>query len=105
MQAKFCKFTHVLHYSKSLFARKTGIVLGQLRVKEKRNEISAVPELLDLINVQGCTITSDAMSCQKKTVQKIVDNKCDYDNALKDFQMSAEFDPKGFRQLYYEGIV
>lgn len=52
----------------SAWANKAGIVLGQLRVDDKSNEIPAVPELLDLIDVSGCTITSDAMSCQKKTV-------------------------------------
>ena len=46
--------------------QKTGIVLGQQRVDEKSNEIPSVPQLLDLIDVQNCTITSDAMSCQKK---------------------------------------
>lgn len=55
----------------SAWANKTGIVLGQMRVDEKSNEIPAVPQLLDFIDVQNCTITSDAMSCQKKTVQKI----------------------------------
>lgn len=54
----------------SAWANKTGFVLGQMRVDEKSNEIPAVPQLLDLIDVQNCTITSDAMSCQKKTVQK-----------------------------------
>lgn len=50
----------------STWANKTGIVLGQNHFDEKSNEISAVPQLLDLIDVQKCTITSDAMSCQKK---------------------------------------
>ncbi len=54
----------------SAWANKIGIVLGQQRVDEKSNEIPAVPELLDLIDVQGCTITSDAMSCQKKQCRK-----------------------------------
>lgn len=85
----------------SAFASKTGIVLGQLRVKEKSNEISAVPQLLDLINVQGCTITSDAMSCQKKTVQKIVDNGCDYVICLKGNQGTLHEDVK----LYFESAL
>ena len=53
----------------SAWASQTGVVLGQLKVKEKSNEIPAVPELLDLIDVKNCIITSDAMSCQKKTEQ------------------------------------
>ena len=47
----------------SAWANKTGIVLGQMRVDEKSNEIPAIPQLLDFIDVQNCTITSDAMSC------------------------------------------
>ena len=67
----------------SAWANKTGIVLGQMRVDEKSNEIPAVPQLLDFIDVQNCTITSDAMSCQKKTVQKIREKNCDYAICLK----------------------
>ena len=59
-------FIHVV----SAWANKTGIVLGQMRVDEKSNEITAVPQLLDLIEVENCVFTSDAMSCQKKTVEK-----------------------------------
>lgn len=40
---------------------------------EKSNEIPAVPELLDLIDAEGCVFTSDAMSCRKKTVEKIIE--------------------------------
>lgn len=54
----------------SAWANSAGVVLGQVRVNEKSNEIPAVPELLDCIDVKNCVITSDAMSCQKKTVQK-----------------------------------
>lgn len=62
----------------SACANKAGIVLGQLRVDEKSNEIPAVPELLDLIEVENCVFTSDAMSCQKKTAEKIISKHCDY---------------------------
>lgn len=82
----------------SAWANKAGIVLGQLRVDDKSNEIPAVPELLDLIDVSGCTITSDAMSCQKKTVGKIIDKKCDYVICLKGNQETLYDDVK----LYFE---
>jgi len=82
----------------SAWANKTGIVLGQQRVDGKSNEISAVPQLLDLIDVQGCTITSDAMSCQKKTVQKIREKDCDYVICLKGNQETLHEDVK----LYFE---
>lgn len=54
----------------SAWASHAGVVLGQIRVDEKSNKIPAVPELLDCIDVKGCIITSDAVSCQKKTYKK-----------------------------------
>lgn len=54
-----------------------------MAVEEKTNEITAVPELLDLIDVKGDIVTAGAMSCQKKTVEKIIDKKADYTIGLK----------------------
>lgn len=85
----------------SAWANKTGIVLGQQRVEEKSNEIPAVPKLLDLIDVQNCTITSDAMSCQKKTVQKIREKNCNYVICLKGNQETLHEDVK----LYFETAI
>ena len=82
----------------SAWAGKSGIVLGQQRVDEKSNEITAVPELLDLIDVKGCIITSDAMSCQKNTVKKICEKNCDYVICLKGNQETLHDDVK----LYFE---
>lgn len=82
----------------SAWANKTGIVLGQKRVDEKSNEIPAVPQLLDLIDVQNCTITSDAMSCQKKTVQEICKKNGNYVICLKGNQETLHDDVK----LYFE---
>lgn len=82
----------------SAWANKTGIVLGQMRVDEKSNEIPAVPELLDLIDVEGCIFTSDAMSCQKKTVEKITGKNCDYVICLKGNQETMHENVK----LYFE---
>ena len=87
-------FIHVV----SAWANKTGIVLGQMRVDEKSNEITAVPELLDLIEVENCVFTSDAMSCQKKTVEKIISKHCDYVICLKGNQETLHKDV----QLYFE---
>lgn len=91
---------HVIHMI-SAWAGKTGIVLGQLRVDEKSNEIPAVPKLLDLIDAEGCIFTSDAMSCQKKTVEKIVKKKCDYVICLKGNQETLHDDVK----LYFEAAL
>ena len=59
------------------------MVLGQVKTNEKSNEITAIPELLDVIDVAGCIVTIDAMGCQKKIVSKIIDKKADYVLALK----------------------
>lgn len=87
-------FIHVV----SAWANKTGIVLGQMRVDEKSNEITAVPQLLDLIEAENCVFTSDAMSCQKKTVEKIISKHCDYVICLKGNQETLHEDVK----LYFE---
>lgn len=59
------------------------LVLGQVKVNEKSNEITAIPELLAALAIEGTTITIDAMGCQKEIAQKIVDSKSDYVLALK----------------------
>ena len=52
-------------------------------MKKKTNEITAVTELLNLIDIERAIITADAMSCQKKIVKKIIDGKADYNIGLK----------------------
>lgn len=68
------------------WASENGICLGQRKVDGKSNEINAIPELLDLLNVSGCIVTIDAMGCQKKIAQKIRDRKADYVLCVKDNQ-------------------
>lgn len=70
----------------SAWASANGITLGQRKVDDKSNEITAIPELLDLLNVTGCIVTIDAMGCQKKIAQKIRDEKADYVFSLKENQ-------------------
>lgn len=67
----------------SAFASELGIVLGQLKTEEKSNEVTAIPELLDLIDIKKAVITIDAMGCQSKIVEKIVDKEADYLIGLK----------------------
>ena len=67
----------------SAWACETRLVLGQLRVDGKSNEIPAVPELLALLAVDGCIVTADAMHAQKATAQAILDRGGDYVLALK----------------------
>ena len=61
----------------------TGISLGQIAVDSKTNEIPAVKELIEILDVEGKIITADAMHCQKETAEKIIDNKGDYVLQLK----------------------
>lgn len=61
----------------------TGISLGQKTVDSKSNEIPAVRELIEMINIEGMVVTADAMHCQKETEQVIIDNKGDYVLQLK----------------------
>lgn len=70
----------------SAWANEQQMVLGQLAVEEKSNEITAVPQLLDILDVSGCIVTADAMSCQKETVKKISEKKADYVLSLKENQ-------------------
>lgn len=67
----------------SAWSSKDRISLGQVKVDEKSNEITAIPELLSLINVKKSIVSIDAMGCQKKIVEKIVEQKGDYAIALK----------------------
>lgn len=62
----------------SAFATSNRVTLGQIAVEEKSNEITAIPKLLDLLTVKGCTVSIDAMGCQKDIAKKIRDKKADY---------------------------
>jgi predicted transposase YbfD/YdcC len=67
----------------SAWACETRLVLGQLRVDDKANEIPALPALLALLTLDGCIVTADAMHCQKNTAQAILARGGDYVLALK----------------------
>lgn len=62
------------------------MVLGQKCVEEKTNEITTVPLLLELLDISGCIVTADAMSCQKEITKKIINGKGDYVLSLKENQ-------------------
>ena len=67
----------------SAWSAKNGVVLGQRKVDDKSNEITAIPKLLELLDMTGATITIDAMGCQKTIAQKIIDGGGDYILSLK----------------------
>ena len=70
----------------SAFAEANQLTLGQVAVEEKSNEITAIPELLDLLCVSGALVTIDAMGCQKEIAAKIVERGGDYVLTVKDNQ-------------------
>ena len=74
---------HGAYHVVSAFAAENRLVLGEICVAEKSNEIEAVPELLDMIDVSGAVVTADAMSCQKAVAAKIVQRGADYVLSLK----------------------
>ena len=74
-----CSAIHMV----SAFATANGVVMGQVKTEDKSNEITAIPELLDLLSIKGCLVTIDAMGCQKEIAAKIVDKGADYLLAVK----------------------
>ena len=69
-----------------------GLVLGQRKTREKSNEITAIPELLQTLNLRGTTVTIDAMGCQTKIAKTIIDGGGDYLLAVKDNQPTLHQD-------------
>jgi predicted transposase YbfD/YdcC len=76
----------------SAYATEAGLVLAQCAVDGKSNEITAIPELLDMLNLKGAIVSIDAMGTQKEIVQRIVDKGADYVLALKGNQPSLHED-------------
>lgn len=68
----------------SAWASENQLVLGQSKIDEKSNEISAIPELLACLQLRGCLVAADALNCQTKTAQTILDQEADYLLALKE---------------------
>ena len=65
------------------WAVRNGISVGQMEVGSKTNEITVVPKLLEMLDVKGATITSDALNCQKEIAKKICESGADYVLAVK----------------------
>ena len=81
-QSKEKKAIHMI----SAWAHDAGIVLGQIATEEKSNEITAVPMLLETLDIGNCIVTADAMSCQKTITKAIVSQGGDYVIGLKENQ-------------------
>jgi predicted transposase YbfD/YdcC len=68
----------------SAVCRSYGLVVGQVKTDEKSNEITAIPDLLDMLHIKGCVVSIDAMGCQKEIASKIIHEcKADYVLSLK----------------------
>jgi len=78
----------------SAWASQERLVLGQVKVAQESNEITAVPALLELLSLEGVTVTVDAMHCQRATAEAIVDKGGDYVMAVKANQPALHGDVK-----------
>ncbi|EPS2616032.1 ISAs1 family transposase, partial [Escherichia coli] len=67
----------------SAFSTMHSLVIGQIKTDEKSNEITAIPELLNMLDIKGKIITTDAMGCQKDIAEKIQKQGGDYLFAVK----------------------
>lgn len=74
----------------SAWSKANQISLGQIKVDEKSNEITAIPRLLEVLVIKGCLVTIDAMGCQRNIAEKIVEKGADYILAVKGNQGTLE---------------
>ena len=92
---------HKAYHVVSAFVRENRITLGELKTDEKSNEITAVPELIDMLDLNGAIVTADAMSCQTNIAAKITEKQADYVLGLKGNQASLLNDVS----LYFEDFM
>ncbi len=83
------------------WSSETGLTLGQIACEDKSNEITAIPELLKLLSLRGCTVTIDAMGCQKEIASQIRDQGGHFVLAMKGNQPGLEED---MQELYVDAI-
>jgi predicted transposase YbfD/YdcC len=86
----------------SAWAVKNQLVFGQLKTEEKSNEITAIPALLEKLNLQGCTVSIDAMGCQTKIADKIISGGGDYVLSLKGNQGNLHEQVEEFFEIAQE---
>lgn len=93
--AKMKKYKNPLHIVSAQIAE-YGITYGQKAVDGKSNEIPAVRELLELLEIKGCLIVADALNCQKETAKSIVENGSDYLLSVKENQLNLNREIAGY---------
>lgn len=84
--------SHAYSHIVTAYATNCGLSLAQLKVDEKSNEITAIPKLLDMLDLEGSIVTIDAMGCQYDIAAKILEKKADYIFSLKGNQSSLRGD-------------
>ena len=95
-QRRACNKQESIPYVVSAWASTNGLTLGQVKVDEKSNEITAIPKLLRVLELEGCIVTIDAMGCQKKIAREIIEADADYVLALKGNQTAAHEEIRAF---------
>jgi predicted transposase YbfD/YdcC len=92
----------------SAWSKEHRLVLGQTKVSSKSNEITAIPALLDMLDLSGCIITIDAMGTQKLIAEKIIEGNCDYILSLKNNHPTLHEQVKNWfeaaQSIGFEGI-
>ena len=92
----------------NVWASSNGLALGQTKVEEKSNEITAIPKLLHMLDLTGCIVTVDAMGCQKEIAREIVEVQADYLLAVKKNQGQLYEDVRdlfeGAQEFDFEGV-
>ena len=100
-------FVHMV----SAWCSTNGLVLGQQKVSEKSNELTAIPALLEFLVLKGCVVTIDAMGCQQNIAAAIIDKQADYILAVKDNQkllhqdIQEAFENEAARDVYSSSEV
>jgi predicted transposase YbfD/YdcC len=101
----------------SAWATENRLVLGQRKVSAKSNEITAIPELLKILTIEGTIVSIDAMGCQKQIAQTIIEQKGDYVFALKGnhpnlyqdvvqlFEFARQQDWQGIEHQFHQTII
>ena len=95
-QRHACKKGANIPYVVSAWAVGSGLTIGQVKVEEKSNEITAIPKLLRVLELEGCIVTIDAAGCQKNIAREIIESDADYCLALKGNQGNAHEEIRAF---------
>ncbi len=93
----------------SAWASANTLTLGQMKTDQKSNKITAIPRLLELLELNGCIVTIDAMGCQKEIAQGILDRGADYLLVVKENQGRLYQDVRdlfdGAEELGWDGVL